>query len=85
MTVNLPVEIIQPVHAPEHRHDPSIELFHQGDLFRVSLFASTGVVGFAFHSGNCWFLHVFDVRRLDNLLRERLAGTVVHHGGDVGG
>jgi hypothetical protein len=30
-------EIVEPIHQPEDRHDPPVELSHKGDLTGVSL------------------------------------------------
>lgn len=38
------IKVIQPIHRPQHGHDPSVKLLDESDLLRVGLFVSARVV-----------------------------------------
>jgi hypothetical protein len=38
------IEVVEPVHRPQHRHDPSVELLHKGDFPWVGLLVGTRVI-----------------------------------------
>jgi hypothetical protein len=71
-------KIIQPIHSPQHGHDPSVELLDERNLSWISLGVGTRVIDLS--NSRDW-LHKLSVMSLRLLKHDHIIFLGVHGGG----
>jgi hypothetical protein len=72
-------KVVEPVHAPQHGHDPSIELLDKRNLSGISLLVSTRVIHLANNRHRLPELVVSSLRLLEH--DDLIVFLILEHGG----